>query len=60
MYPPRDGEAHLRKRSGLFAYTVRTVSTSDLSLQAMSDDDVLVAWRNDGEDLTAEQLGWPW
>jgi DMSO/TMAO reductase YedYZ molybdopterin-dependent catalytic subunit len=32
--------------------------TSDLSLQAMSDDDVLVAWRNGGEDLTAEH-GWP-
>ena len=32
--------------------------TSDLSLQAMSDDDVLVAWRNHGEDLTAEH-GWP-
>jgi DMSO/TMAO reductase YedYZ molybdopterin-dependent catalytic subunit len=32
--------------------------TSDLSLQAMDDDDVLVAWRNGGEDLSAEH-GWP-
>jgi len=32
--------------------------TSNLSLQAMSDDDVLLAWRNHGEDLTAEH-GWP-
>ena len=32
--------------------------TSNLSLQAMSDDDVLVAWKNHGEDLTAEH-GWP-
>jgi DMSO/TMAO reductase YedYZ molybdopterin-dependent catalytic subunit len=32
--------------------------TSDLSLQAMDDDDVLVAWRNHGEDLTPEH-GWP-
>jgi DMSO/TMAO reductase YedYZ molybdopterin-dependent catalytic subunit len=32
--------------------------TSDLSLQAMSDDDVLVAWRNHEEDLT-EEHGWP-
>jgi DMSO/TMAO reductase YedYZ molybdopterin-dependent catalytic subunit len=32
--------------------------TSDLSIEAMSDDDVLVAWRNRGEDLTAEH-GWP-
>ena len=32
--------------------------TSDLSLEAMSDDDVLLAWRNHGEDLTPEH-GWP-
>ena len=32
--------------------------TSDLSIEAMSDDDVLVAWRNRGEDLTPEH-GWP-
>ena len=32
--------------------------TSNLSLEAMSDDDVLVAWRNRGEDLT-EEHGWP-
>jgi DMSO/TMAO reductase YedYZ molybdopterin-dependent catalytic subunit len=32
--------------------------TSNLSLQAMDDDDVLVAWRNHGEDLTPEH-GWP-
>jgi DMSO/TMAO reductase YedYZ molybdopterin-dependent catalytic subunit len=32
--------------------------TSDLSLQAMRDDDVLVAWRNGGEDLSSEH-GWP-
>jgi DMSO/TMAO reductase YedYZ molybdopterin-dependent catalytic subunit len=32
--------------------------TSNLSMQAMSDDDVLVAWRNHGEDLT-EEHGWP-
>ena len=32
--------------------------TSNLSLQAMLDDDVLVAWRNGGEDLTPEH-GWP-
>ena len=32
--------------------------TSNLSLQAMTDDDVLVAWRNHGEDLTPEH-GWP-
>ncbi len=32
--------------------------TSDLSLEAMSDDDVLLAWRNRGEDLTPEH-GWP-
>ena len=32
--------------------------TSNLSLEAMADDDVLVAWRNRGEDLTAEH-GWP-
>jgi len=32
--------------------------TSDLSLQAMDDDDVLVAWRKNGEDLTPEH-GWP-
>jgi DMSO/TMAO reductase YedYZ molybdopterin-dependent catalytic subunit len=32
--------------------------TSNLSLQAMIDDDVLLAWRNHGEDLTPEH-GWP-
>jgi DMSO/TMAO reductase YedYZ molybdopterin-dependent catalytic subunit len=32
--------------------------TSDLSLQAMLDDDVLLAWRNHGEDL-ADEHGWP-
>ncbi|HEY7762117.1 MAG TPA: sulfite oxidase-like oxidoreductase [Actinomycetota bacterium] len=32
--------------------------TSDLSLEAMSDDDVVLAWRNHGEDLTPEH-GWP-
>jgi len=32
--------------------------TSDLSLQAMDDDDVLIAWRNHGEDLAPEH-GWP-
>jgi len=32
--------------------------TSNLSLQAMDDDDVLLAWRNHGEDLTPEH-GWP-
>ncbi len=32
--------------------------TSNLSLEAMDDDDVLVAWRKDGEDLTPEH-GWP-
>jgi DMSO/TMAO reductase YedYZ molybdopterin-dependent catalytic subunit len=32
--------------------------TSDLSLQAMDGDDVLLAWRNHGEDLTPEH-GWP-
>jgi DMSO/TMAO reductase YedYZ molybdopterin-dependent catalytic subunit len=32
--------------------------TSDLSFEAMDDDDVLLAWRNHGEDLTAEH-GWP-
>ena len=32
--------------------------TSDLSLEAMSTEDVLVAWRNHGEDLTPEH-GWP-
>jgi DMSO/TMAO reductase YedYZ molybdopterin-dependent catalytic subunit len=32
--------------------------TSDLSLEAMDDDDVLVAWRNHGQDLTPEH-GWP-
>ncbi|MDP9329687.1 MAG: sulfite oxidase-like oxidoreductase [Actinomycetota bacterium] len=32
--------------------------TSNLSLEAMSGDDVLVAWRNHGEDLTPEH-GWP-
>ena len=31
---------------------------SNLSLQAMDDQDVLVAWRNHGEDLTPEH-GWP-
>jgi DMSO/TMAO reductase YedYZ molybdopterin-dependent catalytic subunit len=32
--------------------------TSNLSLEAMSGDDVLVAWRNHGEDITPEH-GWP-
>jgi DMSO/TMAO reductase YedYZ molybdopterin-dependent catalytic subunit len=32
--------------------------TSNLSLEAMSTDDVLLAWRNHGEDLTPEH-GWP-
>ncbi len=32
--------------------------TSDLSLEAMMDDDVLVAWAHDGEPLTAEH-GFP-
>ena len=32
--------------------------TSNLSLQAMDDDDVLVAWGNHGEDLEPEH-GWP-
>ena len=32
--------------------------TSNLSLQAMDQDDVLVAWRNGGEDLSDEH-GWP-
>ncbi|MEP7059129.1 MAG: molybdopterin-dependent oxidoreductase [Actinomycetota bacterium] len=32
--------------------------TSDLSLQAMDEDDVLVAWRNGGEDLSDDH-GWP-
>ncbi len=32
--------------------------TSNLSLQAMADDDVLLAWRNHDEDLTPEH-GWP-
>ncbi len=32
--------------------------TSNLSIQAMMDDDVLVAWRNREEDLT-EEHGWP-
>jgi threonine aldolase len=32
--------------------------TSNLSLEAMADDDVLVAWRKDGEDLTPDH-GWP-
>ena len=32
--------------------------TSNLSFEAMDDDDVLLAWRNHGEDLTAEH-GWP-
>lgn len=32
--------------------------TSDLSLEAMMDEDVLVAWAHDGEDLTPEH-GYP-
>jgi DMSO/TMAO reductase YedYZ molybdopterin-dependent catalytic subunit len=32
--------------------------TSNLSLEAMDDDDVLVAWANSGEQLTPEH-GWP-
>lgn len=32
--------------------------TSNLSLVSMADDDVLLAWRNHGEDLTPEH-GWP-
>jgi DMSO/TMAO reductase YedYZ molybdopterin-dependent catalytic subunit len=32
--------------------------TSNLSLAAMQDEDVLVAWRNHGEDLAPEH-GWP-
>jgi len=32
--------------------------TSDLSLEAMMQDDVLVAWANGGQDLTAEH-GYP-
>lgn len=32
--------------------------TSNLSLESMSDDDVLLAWRNHGEDLPPEH-GWP-
>lgn len=32
--------------------------TSNLSLEAMDDEDVLVAWGNHGEDLTPEH-GWP-
>ena len=32
--------------------------TSNLSLEAMDGDDVLVAWRKNGEDLTPEH-GWP-
>ena len=32
--------------------------TSNLSLQVMDEDDVLVAWRNGGEDLSDEH-GWP-
>jgi DMSO/TMAO reductase YedYZ molybdopterin-dependent catalytic subunit len=32
--------------------------TSDLSLEAMMDDDVLVAWAHDGQDLTPEH-GFP-
>ncbi len=32
--------------------------SSNLSLEAMDADDVLVAWRNHGEDLTPEH-GWP-
>jgi DMSO/TMAO reductase YedYZ molybdopterin-dependent catalytic subunit len=32
--------------------------TSDLSLEAMDDDDVLLAWRNHGDDITPEH-GWP-
>jgi DMSO/TMAO reductase YedYZ molybdopterin-dependent catalytic subunit len=31
---------------------------SNLSLDAMDDEDVLLAWRNHGEDLTPEH-GWP-
>lgn len=32
--------------------------TTDLSLEAMMDEDVLLAWGHDGEDLTPEH-GWP-
>lgn len=32
--------------------------TSNLSLEAMDEDDVLVAWRNHGDELTPEH-GWP-
>jgi len=32
--------------------------TSNLSIEAMEEEDVLVAWRNHGEDLTPEH-GWP-
>jgi len=32
--------------------------TSNLSLEAMADDDVLLAWRNHGEDLEPDH-GWP-
>ena len=32
--------------------------TSNLSLEAMDDDDVLLAWAKNGEDLTPEH-GWP-
>lgn len=32
--------------------------TSNLSLAAMDEDDVLLAWRNHGEDLSPEH-GWP-
>lgn len=32
--------------------------TSNLSLEAMSQDDVLLAWRNHGEDLEPDH-GWP-
>jgi len=32
--------------------------TSNLSLQAMDDDDVLLAWQNHGEDLSPDH-GWP-
>jgi DMSO/TMAO reductase YedYZ molybdopterin-dependent catalytic subunit len=32
--------------------------TSNLSLEAMDDDDVLVAWANNGEQLTPDH-GWP-
>ena len=32
--------------------------TTDLSLEAMMDEDVLLAWGHDGQDLTPEH-GWP-